>query len=61
MRENPFTGSPAILVIQDRQEAWYQDWIDYQADRGLYAHGIAEDARRLEDVFLELTEEAPDA
>lgn len=31
------------------------------ADRGLYAHGIAEEARRLEDVFLELTEEAPDA
>jgi ABC-2 type transport system ATP-binding protein len=31
------------------------------ADRGLYAHGISEDARRLEDVFLELTEGAPDA
>jgi ABC-type multidrug transport system ATPase subunit len=27
------------------------------AERGLYAHGLAEDARRLEDVFLELTEE----
>jgi ABC-2 type transport system ATP-binding protein len=27
------------------------------ADRGLYAHGIAEETRRLEDVFLELTEE----
>ena len=27
------------------------------ADRGLYAHGIAQDSRRLEDVFLELTEE----
>jgi ABC-2 type transport system ATP-binding protein len=31
------------------------------ADRALYAHGIAEESRRLEDVFLELTEEAPDA
>ena len=27
------------------------------AERGLYAHGIAQDSRRLEDVFLELTEE----
>jgi len=27
------------------------------AERGLYAHAIAEDARRLEDVFLELTED----
>jgi len=30
------------------------------ADRGLYAHGIAEGSRKLEDVFLELTEEAPE-
>jgi ABC-2 type transport system ATP-binding protein len=29
------------------------------ADRGLYAHGITEEARSLEDVFLELTEEHP--
>jgi len=30
------------------------------AGRGLYAHGIAEESRRLEDVFLELTaEESP--
>jgi ABC-type multidrug transport system ATPase subunit len=28
------------------------------ADRGLYAHGLVEEARRLEEVFLELTEEA---
>jgi ABC-2 type transport system ATP-binding protein len=27
------------------------------ADRGLYAHGIVEGSRKLEDVFLELTEE----
>ena len=27
------------------------------AERGLYAHGIADETRRLEDVFLELTEE----
>ena len=31
------------------------------ADRRLYAHGIAEELRRLEDVFLELTKETPDA
>ena len=30
------------------------------ADRGLYAHGISEGSRKLEDVFLELTEEAPE-
>jgi ABC-2 type transport system ATP-binding protein len=29
------------------------------ADRGLYAHGIAEGSRKLEDVFLELTQEPP--
>ena len=29
------------------------------ADRGLYAHGIAGQSRKLEDVFLELTEEPP--
>jgi ABC-2 type transport system ATP-binding protein len=28
------------------------------ADRGLYAHGIVEGSRKLEDVFLELTEES---
>jgi ABC-2 type transport system ATP-binding protein len=31
------------------------------AERGIYAHGIAEEGRKLEDVFLELTEEPPDA
>jgi ABC-2 type transport system ATP-binding protein len=31
------------------------------ADRGLYAHGISEESRKLEDVFLELTEEPRDA
>lgn len=31
------------------------------ADRRLYAHGISEEGRRLEDVFLEMTEEHPDA
>jgi ABC-2 type transport system ATP-binding protein len=30
------------------------------ADRGLYVHGISEASRKLEDVFLELTEETPD-
>jgi ABC-2 type transport system ATP-binding protein len=31
------------------------------AERGLYAHGIVEEGRKLEDVFLELTEEPPEA
>jgi ABC-2 type transport system ATP-binding protein len=30
------------------------------AEAGLYAHGISEETRRLEDVFLELTEEPRD-
>jgi len=31
------------------------------AERGLFAHGIAEEGRKLEDVFLELTEQPPEA
>ena len=29
-------GCPA-LKQEDRDEAWYQDWIDYQAEHGIYA------------------------
>lgn len=28
---------PKALKEEDRQEIWYQDWIDYQAKHGLYA------------------------
>jgi acyl-CoA dehydrogenase len=31
----------AALKEEDRQEAWYQDWIDYQAGHGLYASLLA--------------------
>lgn len=26
-----------VLKLEDRQESWYQDWIDYQAKHGIYA------------------------
>jgi acyl-CoA dehydrogenase len=31
------TKGVATLKNEDRQEGWYQDWIDYQAKHGLYA------------------------
>ncbi len=34
-----FFGNKGLdqLKREDREEAWYQDWIDYQAEHGLYA------------------------
>lgn len=31
------TKGLASLKREDREEAWYQDWIDYQSEHGLYA------------------------
>jgi ABC-2 type transport system ATP-binding protein len=53
-------------AVERRADGLYVDGIPARevnralAERGLYAHGIVEQSRRLEDVFLELTQEPPE-